>query len=70
MVAAAKSSLGEGRKERKLALPDIFTAWARNRLCGMLLCHWLPTNWTVFTPHIDWPFALQLAAAIRSENSH
>ena len=41
-----------------LALPDVLTAWARNRLCGKLLYHRLPTNWTVFTPHIDWPFAL------------
>src|SRR5258708_1347002 len=70
MVAAAKSSLGEGRKERRLTLPNVLPAWARNRFCGMLLCHRLPTNWTVFTPHIHWPFALQLAAAIRSENSH
>jgi len=68
MVAAAKSSLDEGRKERRLTLPDIFTAWARNRLCGMLLCHWLPTDWAGLTPHIDY-LLLQLNAEAHSENS-
>src|SRR5258708_14738997 len=57
MVAAAKSSLGEGRKERRLTLPNVLTAGARNRFRWIFLLHRLPTNWTTSTPHIDGPRA-------------
>jgi hypothetical protein len=35
-----------------LALPDVLTAGAGNRLRGMFLFQGLPTNWTIFAPHI------------------
>src|SRR5258708_34478131 len=68
MVAAAKSSVGDGRKERRLTLPNVITAGARNRFRWIFLLHRLPTNWTVFMPRFDWPFGLRLAARIGPEN--
>src|SRR5260221_6064875 len=35
----------------------------------MLLCHWLPTDGTVFTPHIDWPRKIPLTRLSRSTTS-
>src|SRR5882762_11614527 len=35
----------------RLALPDVLPARARNRLRGMFLCHRLPADGTIFTPH-------------------
>jgi hypothetical protein len=51
-----------------LTLPYVLAAGARNSLCGMFLCHWLPTNRTLSAPHIlrnlissasDYDFAIQ-----------
>ena len=36
----------------RLALPDVLTTGAGDRLRGMLLLERLPTNWTIFAPHI------------------
>jgi hypothetical protein len=41
----------------RLALPDVLAAGARHRLCGLFLCHRLPTDGTIFTPHIGSAFS-------------
>src|SRR6267378_3419479 len=40
----------------RLALPDVLAAGARNRLRGMFLCHRLPADGTILTPHIGSAF--------------
>ncbi len=35
----------------RLALPNVLPAGARNRLRGMFLCHRLPADGTILTPH-------------------
>jgi hypothetical protein len=40
-----------------LALPDVLAARAGNRLRGMFLCQRLPTDGTIFTPHIGSAFS-------------
>jgi hypothetical protein len=41
-----------------LALPDVLTAGAWDRLRGMFLFQLLPTNWTISVPHISYLFFL------------
>jgi hypothetical protein len=40
-----------------LAIPDVLAAWARHRLCWMFLCHRLPADGAVLTPHIASAFS-------------
>src|SRR6266850_618913 len=51
---AARHNLGISSwlQIRRLALPDVLTARARDRLCGIFLCHRLPADGAVLTPHI------------------
>ena len=44
---AALARIESGR----LALPDVLAAGARHRLRGMFLCHRLPADGTILTPH-------------------
>src|SRR5258708_39794352 len=62
MVAAAKSSLGEGRKEKRLTLPNVLTAGAPNRFLWIFLLDRLSTNWKNFMRCIHWCFALLFAS--------
>src|SRR5258708_6298884 len=44
-------------RHRMLALPDVLAAGARHGLCGMILCHRLLADGTIFAPHIGSAFS-------------
>ena len=47
------ASTGEVEFYFTSALPDVLTALAGDRLRGLFLFQQLPTNWTIFLPHIN-----------------
>jgi hypothetical protein len=52
-ITIVASVAGRNPNGKSLALPDVLTAPAGDRLGGKFFFHRLPTNRTFFLPHID-----------------
>lgn len=55
LMNALTGDLGTGMTQKRaaLALPEVLTARAGDRLRGLFLFQQLPTNWTISLPHIN-----------------
>src|SRR5882672_12774435 len=55
-TAITKADHHGSMESGRLALPDVLSARAGNRLRGIFLCHGLPANGTIFAPHLGTTF--------------